>query len=385
MKILHVIPRLDPEAGGPTTVVLGLVQALNRVADVTAEIITIRGQDHERLPLPSEEHSTIYQSVPVWFMPASRLRIRSFTPSLAFYRWVNANVKNYDIVHLHYLFSFTTLVAGVAAVRYGKPFVIRPLGQLAFWSLQQRRLIKKLWARWIDRPLLRRAALVHATSEQEVTDIRAFGVVTPTILLPPGVEAPPHAQERQSTTVLFLGRLHPKKRPELALEMIEVLVGMGIDAKLVYAGTGELEYERQLRERADAPQLRGRVSFHGFVEGDAKWELLYSAGVFVLPSQAENFGVAVAEAVASGCPVVLTREVDIASSLAASGAALVAEPTAAAFAAAVATIVRDPARAAAMSAAGVEFAAKHWSWKNVAARLIEQYSELLATRSATPR
>ena len=385
MKILHVIPRLDPEAGGPTTVALGLVRALNQIAGVQAEIVTIRGQDHERLPLPSEGHSTTHHSVPVWFMPASRLRLRSFMPSLAFYRWMRRNIDAFDVLHLHYLFSFTTLVAGFLAVRRGKPFVVRPLGQLAYWSLQQRKWLKKLWASCVDRPLLRRAVFVHATSEQERNDIRAFGVTTPVVLLPPGVEVPPDQRRaREATTILFLGRLHPKKRPELALEMLPILIGMGVDARLVVAGRGDQVFERELRERAERPDLLGRVSFVGFVDGDEKWEHLRTAGVFVLPSQAENFGVAVAEAVAAGCPVVLTREVDIATMLETSGAALIAEPTPAAFAESVARIVRDPDRAVTMGLAGREFAAKEWSWTNVAVRLAEKYSEVLATRSGAP-
>lgn len=385
MKILHVIPRLDPEAGGPTTVALGLVRALNETAGVEAQIVTIRGHDHERLPLPSRDRAAAYQSVPVWFLPASRLRIRSFVPSLDFCRWLQRNIDGYDLLHLHYLFSFTTLCAGFLAVRRGKPFVIRPLGQLAAWSLEQRKVLKQIWASCVDRPLLRRATFIHATSEQELSDVKAFGVNTPVLILPPGVESHSPRGARDGVTVLFLGRLHPKKRPDLALEMLALLLQMGIDAKLIIAGQGDAQYERVLRDRAERPDLRGRVSFVGFVEGDAKWELLNTAAVFVLPSHAENFGVAVAEAVASGCPVVLTREVDIAVKLEESGAALISEPTPAAFADSVALLLRDPVRAASMGAAGVHFAETQWSWRNAAARLVERYSEVLATRSGARR
>ena len=380
MKILHALPRLDAEAGGPTGVAIGLVEALNRIPDIQAEIVTVRGRDHDRLPLPFFDHSTIHEGVPVWFLPAGNWRVRSFTPSLAYVKWARTHVRDYDIIHIHYLFSFTTLVTGAFALWHGKPFVIRPLGQLAAWSLKQRRLLKALWAVCIDRPLLRRAAFVHATSEQEARDIEAFGVETRVVVVPPGISLPPDEVSVGRTArpmILFLSRLHPKKRPELVIELLAELVANGIDAELVFAGSGEPQFEALLRQKVVTCGLGDRVSFRGFVGGDDKLQLLRSASVFVLPSQAENFGVAVAEAMAAGCPVVVTRGVDIAGDIERSGAGSVAEANVQSLTTAVSRVLSDPLLANKMGAAGRAYAREHWCWPKIAASLVREYNAAL--------
>ncbi len=374
MRILHVLPRLDGKAGGPTTVALGLTAALNELPNISAEIVTLRDREHDDLPLPSTQQATRFEGVPVWFLPGPRYKLRSFAPSMELVKWAQRHIGDYDVIHLHYVFSFTTLVLGALAVRHRKPFIIRPLGQLSPWSLSQRRIVKALWSCAIDRPLMRRAAFIHVTSDQEAADVAASGVATRAVVLPPGValpELPPVA--RSASMILFLGRIHPKKRPELLLPVLERLVRDGFDATLVFAGTGDEECVARLRRLASDSALEGRVTFAGFLGGVEKWKVLKQAAVFVLPSHAENFGVAAAEAVACGCPVVLTREVDIAGQLEAAGAALIAAPTSDALAAAVATILSDSALARKMSAAGANFAAEHWSWPTIAHRLAAEY------------
>jgi glycosyltransferase involved in cell wall biosynthesis len=129
--------------------------------------------------------------------------------------------------------------------------------------------------------------------------------------------------------LLFLGRIDPKKGCDLLVDAFVKLAGRGADLDLVMAGPDAANWRAELMRGAGAAGMADRIHWPGMLQGDTKWGAFYGCEAFVLPSHQENFGVAVAEALACGRPVLLSDKVNIASEIARDGAGMIELDTAA--------------------------------------------------------
>lgn len=308
--------------------------------------------------------------------------------SWSFARWIKSHVRDYDLVHVHALFSFTSVVAARAAYRAGVPYVVRPLGTLSPYGLQQRRaLLKRLSLRWVEGPVLERAAAVHVTSEQEREDVENLGFRVRCTLIPLGLPPEPDAVKAAVPSsvfsplanrrfVLFLSRLDPKKNVEALIDAFSRIASAFPDCVLAIAGAGEPGYAAQLRERAAQIAASDRVLWLGQVDGDVKASLLVNATVFVLPSYSENFGIAAAEALSAGLPCVLAEGVALAKTVALEGAGLATGTDAQSIAAAISTILSDGTLRETMSQHASALALREYSASAMASRLVALYNEV---------
>jgi glycosyltransferase involved in cell wall biosynthesis len=220
VKVLHVIPSVSPALGGPSHVVLNLVKAL-RDCGIDAEIATTNDNGSTLLDVPLNERIE-YEQVPIWFLPRFSPPMKEFIFSAALTRWLMLHIRDYDIIETHYLFSYASTCAGAIARWQGVPYIVRTIGQMAPWALAQSQLKKQIYTFLIERHNLNSAAAIHCTCAGEAEDVRKFGIKTPTITLPLGVDRPTISAEAKqklrqiygipSTTpvVLFLSRLHYK-------------------------------------------------------------------------------------------------------------------------------------------------------------------------------
>ena len=174
-----------------------------------------------------------------------------------------------------------------------------------------------------------------------------------------------------SRAVLFFSRLHPVKRLELLLEAWPDIQRRAPGATLVIAGSGDVDYVRELRARA-AP-LGPQVTFTGFVEGEQKNELLRDAAVFVLPSLHENFGIAVLEALAAGLPVVVTPQVQLSDFLREHALGIIAESSASALASAVVAALDDTVLRQRCRTQGAALVSRYFSPRAIGERLLDMY------------
>jgi glycosyltransferase involved in cell wall biosynthesis len=368
--------------------VIDMVAAL-RLQDVDAAILTTNDHGPGLHPELVTGRWQWHQGVPVlafprWSPPVAALREFAFSPALSV--WLARHLKHYDLLHIHALFSYPSTSAMAQARWAGVPYILRSIGQLSPWSLAQSRGRKRLMLRLIERRNLQRAALLHFTTGAERDEAAALGLVPPSLVLPLGVRGPdlpaPPADHRSPSAAvhfLFLSRLHPKKQLENLLDALALLLRRRPEAswELTIAGDGEPRYVAALQERARGLGLGGRCRWLGFVAGEAKWRALEAADWYVLPSAAENFGIAAVEALAAGTPVILSPEVAVAADVARAGAGLVSGSDPEALALTLATALERPSlsrRAAALNLAATDF-----SWSTIALQLRDAYRQVLTS------
>jgi len=320
LKVLHVIPSVSPSRGGPSKAVIAMVKALIE-SGVDAEIATTNDHGNETLDVPLHGISQ-YEGVPIRFFkrfsPTANA-IREFAYSRDFQRWIKKNISNYDLIHVHAIFSFCSTYAMYQARKQGVNYIVRPIGQLETWSLSQSERRKNTYLKLIEQRNLIEANTLHFTSESEKKQaLNTIPKLNATVI-PLGINMPKRIDNAASKmhsrwdlkenipTIIFLSRLHPKKGLELLISSLGKL--NEVEFQLIIAGEGEQQYTDQLNETVAQNGLSKICQLIGFVEGHEKNLLLQGADLFVLTSHSENFGIAVLEAMASNTAVLVSNEV----------------------------------------------------------------------------
>ncbi len=376
MRVLHVIPSVAARYGGPSAAIGPMCRALiDAGADTWIATTDADGPSH--LPVPLGEPTT-WDGVPALFFRKDATESFKYSRGLA--QWLDGHVRDFNVVHVHAVLSHAPLAAAAACRRAGVPYVVRPLGTLASWSLGRKAWRKKLLLTLAAGRMLRGAASIHCTSEEERADLeRAFGL-TQGFVIPLGIDAKrlaaspeDFASRAADRYVLALSRLHPKKNFELLIDAFaDAREQTGSGWRLVIAGSGDDEYARLLRGRVTARGAEAYVSFAGWVEGDAKRTLIQRASLFALPSRHENFGIAVLEALAAGVPAVISRDVQLGAAVDAHAAGWVVDGTRTAVAAALTTAITNDTEREQRGRAALSLAADY-AWPAVARRLIVAY------------
>jgi poly(glycerol-phosphate) alpha-glucosyltransferase len=218
--------------------------------------------------------------------------------------------SEYDLLHLHNLWMYTSVLALEWHKRKGKPFIVSPHGMLEPWALRNSGWKKRIVELLYESRMLKSAAIVHAFHDKDVRDYRAYGLVNPIAVIPNGVSLP--NREVQHTgrlkKLLFLGRIHPKKGLHALIEAWSMFSNdQRMGWKLAIAGWGDAKHVSELSQCVSALDSEKSIELLGPVYGSAKDELLESVGGFVLPSRSEGLPMAVLEAWAFKLPVLITE------------------------------------------------------------------------------
>lgn len=320
MRILHVTHSADPAGGGP-------IEAIIRLA--------LEHQRDGRLV----ELATLDDPNAAWVRDFP-LRLHALGPVSSKYGytrrlvpWLLENSSSFDVVVANGLWQYTSFAVWRTVRCTGTPYVVFPHGMLDPWFKQRYPLkhVKKwLYWPWGEYRVLRDAAAVIFTSEEERRLARqSFWLYRCNeIVIRYGTAPPPGDAARQrelflqafpavagTRPVLFFGRLHEKKGCELLVRAFASAVASASpDARwhLVLAGpVADEEYRGRLEALIRDCCPAGLVTWTGMLTGDLKWGAFRAADVFVLPSHQENFGIAVAEALACGVPVLISDKVNI--------------------------------------------------------------------------
>jgi glycosyltransferase involved in cell wall biosynthesis len=309
-----------------------------------------------------------------------RLPGESLKASPALSRWLRSNTASFDLVHVHSVFSHPSLAAGTAARSSNVPCIVRPLGQLDAWSLSQHAFRKQLFLAAGGRRLVDGAAAMHWTDASERDNAPGFASNRPGFVVPLGVDEGLFGRQsgaERRKVVLFLSRLHAKKNVE---GLVEAFLGVrpALDGwKLLIAGEGDAEYTARLKALVARIGGVGRIEFAGWLAGEAKRHALQEAALLALPSRQENFGIAVAEAMAAGTPVLVSDAVALAAEVEASGAGWVARLQGDGLRMALAEAMGSDEERRRRGAAARRVAEEHFRWPVVAESLAREYDVLL--------
>jgi len=322
MRILHAIHSANPKGGGP---IEGLKQlsASNISQGHSVEVIT--------LDAPGQPWMKDFP-LPLHPMGPSFLRY-GYSPR--FVPWMRQHHRDYDVVIVNGIWQYNSFGVWSALRGSSTAYCVFTHGMLDPWfkkAYPLKHLKKWIYWPWAEYRVLRDARAVFFTCEEERRLARAsFWLYRSNeIVLTYGTAAPegnPEAQQAlfletfpetaHKRLILFLGRIHEKKGCELLIQAFARLVREGApsepgDVHLIIAGPGEEgAYAAGLRQLAGQLGIENRITWTGMVTGDLKWGAFRAAEVFILPSHQENFGIAVAEALAAGIPVLISNKVNI--------------------------------------------------------------------------
>lgn len=328
MKILRSIHTVNPALGGPIESVKQSSAALAR-----------RGHKVEIVSLDAPGDPWVNDApVPVHALGPGRGSY-GYTPH--FSDWIAERRVSYDAVIVHGLWQYSSFGVWRALAGTTTPYFVFPHGMLDPWfkrAYPLKHLKKLLYWPWGEYRVLRDAAAVLFTSEEERRLARqSFGLYRcHEVVVNYGTAAPANLEAarrvffeafpklRDRRFLLFLGRLHEKKGCDLLIEAFSEVRKSEASGPihLVMAGpSADDDYLGRLQQMASG--VGDAIIFPGMLTGDVKWGALSAAEAFALPSHQENFGIAVAEALACGTPVLISNKVNIWREIEADGAGYV--------------------------------------------------------------
>jgi glycosyltransferase involved in cell wall biosynthesis len=382
VRILHVIPGLTQERGGPSTCVAAVTRHQSAAGHAVTVLTTDQGLRH------GERETTL--------SPTVRLeRCRVVGPDRVAYAprfagLVRSLIRETDVVHAHSIFTHPMHATFRAARASGVPLVLRPCGLLHGYSLRRSAGVKSAYLTLWGSLAKQACSAWHYTSRGEAADSwprdgsRGF-------VVPNGIEPEEFSLDRGEARrlvarvwpdvgaapfVLFLGRLHPKKRLDLLLEAF--LDDAPAGCKLMVVGPDEQDLWPELQRRYLRGRNAERVVRAGLVAGEQKAALLAAADLFALPSEHENFGIAALEALAAGTPVLLSPHVDLAGDeTPASGLyrAPLVQPD---WGRRLAELLTDRAALVEGGTCGRAWAHERFAWSRIAADLVDRYQWVLS-------
>jgi glycosyltransferase involved in cell wall biosynthesis len=333
LDYLHVISSLNPEGGGPAEGVRQLCDRAMRFGN---------GCEVATLDPPGQPWAESFPC-PVHSFGPGRLGKYRYAPRL--HTWLRANASRFECVIVNGLWQYHGYAVRDALRECATPYYVFTHGMLDPWFKREyplKHAKKWLYWPWAEYRVLRDARAVLFTSEEERLLARqSFGLYRATEAVvgygTPGPSGDRHAQRAaflarfpevaDKRALLFLGRVHPKKGCDLLIRAFAEHAVRDPALHLVVAGPDPTRWRTALTQMLGNAMLQSRVTWTGMLHGDLKWGAFSVADAFVLPSHQENFGIAVAEALACGVPVLISDKVNIWREIAEDEAGVVAPDT----------------------------------------------------------
>ncbi len=310
-----------------------------------------------------------------------------FATSWDLARALDEAIPKADIVHIHSLYLFHVWYAARVCRKHGVPYILRPHGTLDPFLWKRHRARKMLLELAFQNRVIRGAAALHYTAEEEMRLAAPYvhgakGVVVPNGLdmaefatLPAkGTFFAAHPELAGTKPVLFLSRINFKKGLDVLIPAFAKALAAEPALRLVIAGPDD-GYKAAAEAIAGLAGVADKIVWTGMLTGAAKRAAFVDCALFALPSWSENFGIAIVEAMACGAPVVISDRVNIWREIAGAGAGLVSPPDIDSVAAHILLLAADTSRAARMGTAGRRLVETHYDWARIAGDLERVYRE----------
>lgn len=335
MRVGQVSEGMGVKAGGTASAFMNTLQALRTQPAVALRAFSV--------PADSEDPSTedVRRHPEEWVLTSSFGRgLRSGELGRVACQHIREGAL--DLVHIHGLWSPDLRDVGLACIKAGVPCLWQPHGMLLREALGQKRLKKSAFmAMGLGKALRRASGLIFVTKHERASSAVPSGiglerqhvvplpVVMPSMTFGVGERAEARKQfglPPDVPVIVFMGRLHPVKRVDMAIDAIASAECMAMGVRLLVVGGGELEAD--LRNHARMRGVEDRVLFAGWASGDKKWSALAAGDCLTLNSKHENFGFVAVEALCVGTLPVMTDNLSLAEELRTEGLAVVTAHTA---------------------------------------------------------
>lgn len=294
MKIIHYVPSIDRTSGGVGTYIQQLAKELGKLV----ELHVVTHESSNMLEIPNAKLHFI----------SGGIKLLSQTKR----EWCALlNELKPDVVHENCCWMPTCAFTQKWAQNLGYKVVLTPHGMLEPWILKRHYWTKKVPALLLyQKRAVKRANILHATAESECENLLKLGYNDRIAVIANGIDVESIKMKqswKRNKEILFLSRVHVKKGINFLIEAVAQLKERIGGYVIRIAGEGDAIYIDELKQLTVRLGISKLVIFEGGVYGNRKWELFQQADLFVLPTHSENFGIVVAEALASGIPVVTTK------------------------------------------------------------------------------
>ena len=293
MKIIHYIPSIDRIAGGTSTYTQVLGKELGKLAEV--HIITHASEN----PLPIDNCQIHYVSGYNPLKGSFNIEVNELF-----------DVLKPDLVHVNCCWMPACAFVQQMAQKRNIKVVLTPHGMLEPWIIKRHYWTRKLPALLLyQKSAIQNADCLQATAESEKQNLLKLGYNSNIKIVKLGIDAESIAMKtswKKNKQMLFLSRVHVKKGINYLIEAADILREELQGYKILVAGEGNADYVTSLKQQIMDKGLQDIIQLIGGVYGDKKWELFQTSDFFVLPTHSENFGLAIAESLASGTPVITT-------------------------------------------------------------------------------
>lgn len=294
MKIIHFIPSIDRTAGGTTSYMQLLAKELGKLCQLY--IATAPSAN------PVEMENAQVKFIPCGWKQRSAMK--------SAWNKLLQEIKP-DVVHVNCCWMPQCVWAQLWAQKAGYKAVLSPHGMLEPWIMARHYWTRKFPALLLyQKKAIVKADCLHATAESEKENLLKLGYNNRIKIIANGIDVENIEIKKEwarKKQILFLSRIHVKKGINFLLEAVAELKNELADYTIHIAGEGDTDYIKQLKEKARALGISNLILFCGGVYGEKKWELFQKADVFILPTYSENFGIVIAESLASGTPVITTK------------------------------------------------------------------------------
>lgn len=392
MRVLWISPYFEPAYiyGGPARSIPSMTRALVKQG-IDVHVYTTNANGATNLDVPLEKPQ-VNQGVHVTYFNRVIKATYFWSPRLA--KTIKERSTEFDLIHINIVFSYLSKVPSDIASANNIPYVITPNGMLMPRALKHKRYKKMLYMRLFERALLNRANALICTDENEINGIDPLGLICQTYLVPNGIETcqfsdlPRRGMLRkrlnitpEGTVILMLGRLHPIKRPDLAVQAFCEIAAKYPQAHLILAGPDENSMEPNLRRIAQNANATERVHFTGMLGTDEVRQAYADADIFLSTSESENFGMAVVEAMAAGLPVLISEKIGISRYIASAEAGLVVALDTKEITEGLANLLERTDKLESMGKRARTIAVENFDLAVVARKMVDCYHEIISNHN----
>ena len=307
--------------GGTVSADSGLCEALVRNG-IDIDVFTTNANGDGQLDVSLEKPIDV-GGVKVYYFP---IDYKTYFYSSKLAKAIKLNLSNYEIIVIQALWGHPFIIAADECVKSNTPYIVPLHGQLLPWSISEKRIKKQLYLNLIAKKRLNKSAALHCTHESELENLSILGINTPAFVIPNGLDTrrftnlPERGKIRNAfgislddIVLLLLGRLHHKKRPDIAFSTFVAAQKEYENVHLLIAGPDEEGWKPRLLGEASKFNLSDRIHFTGLLEGDEILNAYADADLLLMPSepQSENFGMSAVEAMAAGLPILVSEGVPV--------------------------------------------------------------------------